>query len=149
MRAAWIAGLAWLGAACGDSTDIAGNYSGNATYTLTEAAAPSGATGAQFEAAAITTDGGTQVLLAAACALSASITTQVDVRNDKGDDVWVTTADIASGQPCTIALAGQGDVAFSTLEGGFEIGAGEMMTLDVGGPTDSGYVVVHFTGTPD
>jgi hypothetical protein len=130
-------------AACGDSTDIAGMYYGNATYTRSD-----GTTGAGVATVIVTDAGNNNVNLAigSGCPLAATEIQQIDIENKTGYDNFVLTSEsIAPQQSC-----GLPDGTISIATGDLVVDYGLTMTLDLGGPitdaTGSDYIVYNFSG---
>jgi hypothetical protein len=133
--------------ACGDSTDIAGTYVGNATYTRSD-----GTTGAGMATVVVTDTGNNNVDVAigAACTLAANEIEQVDISDHRNYGNFVLTSEaIRAQQPCALP-----DGTIAVAAGDLVVDAGLTMTLDLGGPTTDGgggsaYVVYHFDGAAD
>jgi hypothetical protein len=141
MRLAIVALAVGLGAGgCGDSTDIAGSYVGNATYTRAD-----GTTGAGPATVVITdvdSSNAIEVAIGSACPIAASEIKQVDIEDHSAYTHFVLTSEaFASGEPCALP---DGAIAVST--GFLVVDAGLTMTLDLGGGSGSGYIVYNFAG---
>jgi hypothetical protein len=130
---------------CNDSTDIAGTYIGNATYTRSD-----GTTGAG-SAVVVVTDGynnDVDVAVGPACPLFAAVIKQIDITDHTNDGRFVLTSErFGSGASCVLP---DGAIALDT--GFLVVDAGLTMTLDLGGPVVTGagsgsdYVVYNFAG---
>ena len=126
-----------------DSTDVSGDYVGNATYTIASGS------GSGVDAGAVTidlatADDGIDVAIDAACTLSAtSIETLTILDYDNAERFVLASDSIDASQPCTLPDG----VAMTVTTGDLEVDHGHTLTLDVGGATgDGGYVVFQFTG---
>jgi hypothetical protein len=143
MRLAFVAfvfALVFAAGACGDSTDIAGTYIGNATYTRAD-----GTTGAGSATVVVADESGNviDVDIGSACPLIAIEIKQITIDDRSGYSHFVLTSEaFTSGAACTLP---DGAIAVST--GFLVVDAGLTMTLDVGGEgSGSDYVVYNFAG---
>jgi len=148
-----LAALAAL-AACGDSTDISGSYTGNATYTVSPASG-AGSVGAGSATIAIANAGDDiDVTLALGCELYATQLEQDSINDHGATSRFVFTSDtIDAGATCTLPIAG-GDLALTVFEGDVVALKGPTVTIELGGSITAapdpaavgGYAVYDFAG---
>jgi len=143
MRAiALVTCLALAGCYSDDSTDIAGDYFGNLTYTATGNLA--GASSADL----VVTDEPT-VALGDACTLDAGRLHQETILDNQNATKWVFTSDgVSAGEPCSAPIDG-GIATFTVTEGTLIVQQGGTAQLQIGGnlaAPANGYIAYMFAG---
>lgn len=139
-----------------DSTDISGNYLGNATYTISPQTGV-GLVGAGSADVLIENDGDDQrvTLGSSGCVIAAVLIEELSVYDKSGNGHYIFTSDaLADDQTCTLSLAAGGQVAVGIVEGDLVADHGLTMTLQLGGNVSTasdpsmvgGYVVWSFAG---
>jgi hypothetical protein len=123
-----------------DSTDVSGDYVGNATSTI----AGSGVDAGEVTIDLTSTNDGVDVAIGTSCSVSATSIETLTVLDYDNTSRFVLASDsIDASQTCTLPDG----VAMTVAVGDLEVEHGGTLTLDVGGATaDGGYVVFHFAG---
>ena len=137
-----------------DSTELAGTYAGNATYTISPMTGD-GSVGAAAASVIIADNGDdVQVGVAPECVLDGSQITQFTLYDGAHGDRFIFTSEsLAATQACTLPTT-NGGLAISIVEGDLVVDHGLTMTLELGGtitaspdPSDvGGYAVYRFDG---
>ena len=142
---------------CGPSTDIAGSYTGNVTYTASITAPSAGDLAGAEPATVVLADGpnGSVSATLGGCTLATSQRVAfVTTPGRSGAQQWLfTSQDITTGQSCTVPITG-GTITLSVVQGDLIVDAGNTMTLELGGNISSatgtsataGYLAYVFDG---
>jgi hypothetical protein len=144
-------------AACGDSTNIAGDYLGNLTFTAS-ITAPAATTLVGAAAATVVIDdaddSGARMAIGDGCVLDTFVSKQSVIDDHSGTNRFVFTAENVSDDmaTCTLAVTG-GALTFTVAQGDFVVDAGLTMMLQLGGSlaaapdgATAGYVAIGFGG---
>jgi hypothetical protein len=154
----WVALVLSSSSACteDDSTDISGNYAGNATYTISPTTGV-GLVGAGSAGVLIENDGDDQLVTldSSGCVIAAAQIEELSVYDKSGDGHYIFTSDaLVDGQTCTLPIGVGGQVSIAIASGDLVADHGLTLTLQLGGTVSAasdpsevgGYAVWDFAG---
>jgi hypothetical protein len=137
-----------------DSTNIAGTYTGNATYTASAAGDTTPAlAGAEAQVVTIAdaSDDGASIVLAATCTLAAERLREEEIKDATKAQRFVFTSEtIAPSGACTLPVVGT-SVMLRVIDGELVVDHGGTLTLSFGGNATladgtAAYLVFDFAG---
>jgi hypothetical protein len=127
-----------------DSTDVSGDYVGNATYTIASVSGSGSVDAGSATIELASTNDGVDVAIGAACSLSAASIETLTLSDYRNTARFVlASASIDASQTCTLPDG----VAMTVSVGDLVVDHGLTLELDVGGASaDGGYAVFQFDG---